>query len=95
MYSYEYLGSEGRTGTTFKAKGIMNKYLDESLFNERISKEINFKTLKRINIKRNSEQTQFEQFTIIEEDNTRTFYKTKFANAVETPEGWTPKLDAK
>lgn len=76
-YHYTYINNKNEIGSTNKTKGIPKKLLKNNMFLKEQTKTVDMECLKKIN-KRISKQQQgkgITPFSIVQENNTRTFNK--------------------
>ena len=82
QYSVCYIGNDNKIVGKYKCKGIDRKYLKDKMYSDALNGESTAISMtdrfKKINYKRNSNQKQYEQFSVHLEDIDRTFHKTEW-----------------
>ena len=82
QYSVSYIDNKENISGKFKCKGISNKYLKPEMYSNALNKKstqvVMKDSFKKIHYKQNSNQLQYDKFSIHLEDIQRTFHKTEW-----------------
>ena len=82
QYSVSYVDNKENISGKFKCKGISNKYLKPEMYSNALNKKstqvVMKDSFKKIHYKQNSNQLQYDKFSIHLEDIQRTFHKTEW-----------------